>query len=120
MAIEVLDIVNACLATMGETPLNSLEEDHSYKAAAEEKLRRSHESLSSRSLWFNSEWLKLGPQADTEYIYVPQDVIGVDARSHCRNYRVTQRGRRLYDIGRNKYEFDRAVTVKVKRHLDYD
>lgn len=120
MAVEVLDIVNACLATMGESPLNTLEEDHSYKAAAEDKLRRSHEDLSARSLWFNTEWVRVVPQADTKYIYVPQDVIGVDAESQCGMFRVAQRGRRLYDTGRNRYEFNKSIIIKIKRHLDFD
>ena len=120
MAVEVLDIVNACLATMGESPLNTLEEDHSYKAAAEDKLRRSHEDLSSRSLWFNTEWVRVVPQADSKYIYIPQDVVGVDALSQCGMFRVAQRGRRLYDTGRNRYEFDKDIVIKIKRHLDFD
>lgn len=120
MAIEVLDIVNACLATMGETPLATLEEDHSYKAAAEDKLRRSHEDLSGKSLWFNTEWVRVTPQADSEYIYIPQDVVRVDARTQCGMFRITQRGRRLYDVGRSRYEFDGPVVIKISRHLDFD
>lgn len=120
MSIEMLDIVNGCLATMGETPLNTLEEDHSYKAAAEDKIRRSHADLTARPMWFNTEWVKLVPQADTKFIYIPQDVSRVQAVSQCGMFRVAQRGRRLYDTGRNRYEFDRTITVKISRHLDFD
>jgi len=120
VAIEMLNIVNACLATMGETPLNTLEEDHSYKAAAEDKVRRAHDSVCSRSLWFNTEWVEAVPQADTKQIYLPGDVQKVQARSRCGNYRIVQRGRRLYDVGRNRYEFDRSVVIKISRKLDFD
>lgn len=120
MSIEQLDIVNACLATMGETPLNTLEEDHSYRDAAMQKIDRAHSDVSSKSLWFNTEWVRAEPQADSKYIYIPQDVIRVDARTRCGMYRVAQRGRRLYDIGRSRYEFDSAVIIKISRHLDYD
>lgn len=120
MFISELDVVNACLATMGESPLMTLEEDHSFKAAAQDKIRRSKTDMSSRNLWFNTEWVKIVPQADTKHIYIPQDVIGVDARSMCGRFRVAQRGRRLYDAGNNKYEFDNAVTVRIKRDLDFD
>ena len=118
--IDKLDIVNACLATMGETPLNTLEEDHSYLAAAVAKIDRAHSDVSAKSFWFNTEWVKAVPQADSKYIYIPQDVVRVDARTRCGMFRITQRGRRLYDVGRNRYEFDGPVIIKISRHLDYD
>lgn len=118
--IEKLDIVNACLATMGETPLNTLEEDHSYLAAALAKIDKAHGDISARSLWFNTEWVRAEPQADSKYIYIPQDVARVEARSRCGMFRVAQRGRRLYDVGRSRYEFDRSIIIKISRHLDFD
>lgn len=120
MAITVLDIVNACLATMGEAPINTLEEDHSYKAAAEGMLKRSLGDLLARSLWFNTEWVTVEPQVPSKYIYIPQDVSRVFAETRCGMFRVSQRGRRLYDVGRNRYEFDKNVTIKINRALDFD
>jgi len=118
--IDKLDIVNACLKTMGETKLNTLEDDHGYKDDALDLIDRVHRDVSSLSLWFNTEWLKLQPQADSKYIMVPTDVIKVDPVPQCGLRRVAQRGRRLYDTGRNQYEFDGPVTVKVARLLDFE
>ena len=118
--IDKLDIVNACLKTMGETKLNTLEDDHGYKDDALDLIDRVHRDVSSLSLWFNTEWLKLQPQADSKYIMVPTDVIKVDPVPQCGLRRVAQRGRRLYDTGRNTYEFDGPVTVKVARLLDFE
>lgn len=120
MFITKLDIVNACLKTMGETKLNTLEEDHGYKDDAIDMIDRVLKDTSSLSLWFNTEWLKLQPQATSKYVMIPTDVLKVDPVSQCGRYRVAQRGRRLYDVGRNRYEFDGAVTTKVVRLLDYD
>lgn len=120
MSVEVLDIVNACLATMGETPLNTLEDDHSYSAAAQEKIKRAHSDVCAKSYWFNTEWVKAVPQADSKFIYIPQDVLRVESRSQCGLFRVTQRGRRLYDVGRNRYEFNGPVVIKIARFLDWD
>lgn len=120
MFITKLDIVNACLKTMGEMRLNTLEEDHTYKDDALELLDRVLGDTCSLSLWFNTEWLKLLPQATNKFIMVPTDVMKVDAVSQCGMFRVAQRGRRLYDVGRNRYEFDAPVTVKATRLLDYD
>ena len=118
--IEKLRIVNACLATMGEAPLNTLEDDHSYKAAAEEKIATSHEWISSKKYWFNTEWVRGIPQVGSKYVMIPQDVLGVEAFSKCGRYNITQRGDRLYDIGKNKYEFDSELVIQIRRHLDYD
>lgn len=120
MFITTLDIVNACLKTMGETKLNTLEDDHSYKDDALDLVDRVLRDVSSLALWFNTEWLKLQPQADSKFVMIPTDVLKVDALSQCGLYRVAQRGRRLYDTGRNRYEFDGPVTVKVARLLNFD
>ena len=64
MFITKLDVVNACLKTMGETKLNTLEEDHPYKDDALDLVDRVLRDTSSLALWFNVEWLKLQPQAD--------------------------------------------------------
>lgn len=120
MFITQLDIVNACLKTMGVSRINTLEDDHVYKDDAMELLNRVHRDVSSLSLWFNTEWLKLLPQAGSKYIMIPTDVMKVFPKSKCGMYRIAQRGRRLYDTGRNQYEFDSSVTVKAARLLDFD
>lgn len=120
MFITELDVVNACLKTMGETKLNTLEDDHPYKDDARDLVSRVLMDTSSLALWFNKEPLKLLPQATSKYIMLPADVLKVDPIPHCGSGRVTQRGRRLYDSSRNKYEFDGPVTVWVARLLDFD
>lgn len=120
MFITKLDIVNACIKTMGETKLNTLEEDHPYKDDALDLIERVHKDVSSLALWFNTEWIKLIPQATSKYIMVPTDVLKLDPVPQCGAGRVTSRGRRLYDVNRNKYEFNGPVTVKVARLLDFE
>jgi hypothetical protein len=120
MFITELDVVNACLKTMGETKLNTLEDDHPYKDDAQDQIKRVLGDVSALSLWFNTEWPKLLPQAISKYIMIPTDVIKVDPVPQCGSMRVAQRGRRLYDITRSRYEFDGPVTVRVARLLDFD
>lgn len=119
MFIQLLDIVNACLKTMGETKLNTLEEDHVYKDDALDLIERVRRDVSSLGLWFNTEFLKLEPQATSKYIMVPTDALKLDVAPDCRG-RVVQRGRRLYDVRRNSYEFDHGVHAKLVRLLDFD
>lgn len=115
--ISKLDIVNACLQSMGETKLNTLEEDHTYKDDALDIVEKVRLDLLARSLWFNTEWLNLQPQATTKQIQIPQDVLKVDPITHCRRYRVAQRGRRLYNTAHSVYEFDAPVKVRIARDL---
>lgn len=120
MSITKLDIVNACLKSMGETKLNTLEEDHTYKDDALDLIERVRLDVLSKAMWFNTEWLKLSPQADTDRILIPNDVLEVDTLSACGRYRIAQRGGRLYDTGNNKYEFTGTVTVKATRKIDFE
>ncbi|WAX24174.1 tail tubular protein A [Xanthomonas phage P4] len=117
--ITKLDIVNACIKTMGETKLNTLEDDHVYKDDAVDLIDRVHRDVSSLALWFNTEWVELKPQATSKYIMVPTDVLKLDCNP-SRFGHVVQRGRRLYDRKRNTYELDHNVHAKLVRLLDFD
>lgn len=120
MFITKLDIVNDCLKTMGETKLNTLEDDHSYKDDALDIIDRVVADVCALKLWFNVELLELRPDADSKYIYIPQDVLKVEPRSRYNQGLLAVRGRRLYDAHHNKYEFDRSVKAIVARLIPFD
>ena len=119
MALETLDVVNDCLATMGESPLNSLEDDHVYKAAAQNFLNDSNKTLQQRGWWFNEEYVTLTPDATSNYIYVPQDALKVQTLDIYAPP-AAQRGKRLYHSGKNTYEWDGPVDVKLTRLLTFE
>lgn len=120
MFISKLDIVNGCLRTMGEDKLSTLNEDHPYKDSALDLIDKVLKDVSAQRMWFNTEWLKLQPQAVSKYIMVPTDVMKVDPLTKCQRTRVVQRGNRLYDVGRNTYEFESSIETLVVRLLDFD
>lgn len=120
MFLTKLDIVNSCLRTMGEVKLNTLEEDHSYKASALDLVDQVLRDVLSLGLWFNTEWLKLQPQADTKFVMIPADVLKLSAMTRCGRWRVAQRGRRLYDTSSNSYEFTSEVQVRAVRLLPFE
>lgn len=116
--MEKLDVINACLATMGEAPLNSLDDDHAYKAAAEAALKKANKREQKRGWWFNSEFIKLVPDV-SQYIYLPLDRISVKTVSPRFDY-WTERGNRLYNRRTNNYIFTAPVVVDLVRQLAFE
>jgi hypothetical protein len=116
--VDELSVVNACLATMGESGLLSLEEDHSMKEDARALLVRVNADLQKDPFWFNSETLRLLPDATSKFIYIPQDVIRV--MYYYSRDEIVQRGRRLYNKKCNTYEFTGEVCIDVVRLLPYE
>lgn len=113
-----LAVVNACLATMGEAPLNSLNDTHVYKQAAINYLDGSTLATLKRGLWFNVEAMTLQPVADSGYLYVPGDVIHI-ARIEGEPV-FQERGNRLYDPYTNSYSWSQSLRVVLVRRLDFE
>lgn len=111
-----LDVVNSCIATMGEASINTLEEYHPYRDTALNYLQQANRSAQKRGWWFNEEQLVLVPDV-SGYLYVPQDALGVRILD-CDT--AAQRGKRLYNTRRNNYEWDRDVTVSVVRLIEFE
>ena len=119
MLISQLEVVNGCLATMGEVPLNTLEDDHTYKAAALNYLNEVTLMEQEPGWWFNSEYTQLVPDATSGYIYIPQDAISVKP-IHKITPPFAQRGNRLYNTWANSYVWDGNVWVDIVRALTFD
>jgi hypothetical protein len=113
-----LDVVNAQLATMGEAPLNELTDDHPYVAAGLRILKVANYREQAKGWWFNIEELTLSPDPITKSVYVPEDVISVDALTQSHRY--AQRGRRLYNITKQSYAFDASIKVKIIRFVTFE
>ena len=73
MVATTLDVVNDCLAVMGEAPLNTISEDHAFKVAAINILNRNSRNVQARGWWFNQEVLKLTVNPIDSRIYLPND-----------------------------------------------
>lgn len=116
-----LDVLNEMLATMGEAPLNQIDEDHPYVAAGKRFLATSNRRVQGAGWWFNKEVLTLQPDATSKFVYVPLDIISCDAdEGYCR-YRYIQRGTRLYDLSNGSYEInERTVRVFVIRLIPFE
>jgi hypothetical protein len=113
-----LDVVNACLKTMGETPLNAVDTDHPYVQAALNVLQDSNKLEQEVGWWFNSDFPTLQPDGNTGFVYVPADALNVELAPE--NVQLVQRGNRLYDTYNNTYVIGREVLTRVIREIPFE
>lgn len=117
-----LDVVNECLKTLGELPLNSLDDEHDLVPAAQAALKRASMREQAKAWWFNKELTTLTPAVGTGYIILPADTIRVDPTDETLNY--VQRGNRLYQsyatAATDKFKFDKPVDCWLIRQLPFE
>lgn len=116
-----LDVVNDCLAIMGEAPLNALTEDHSFKQAALNVLTRNDRAIQNEGWWYNTENLALLRNPADERVYLPTDGSTIRPDTSM-GHRYVQRGRVLYDLEKGTDRFPEGFTLKVKlvRQVAYE
>jgi hypothetical protein len=112
----ILTVINSMLGTMGEAPLNAIDDPHPYRGACVSILNTADRELQARGWWFNREALTLQPGALDSSIYLPGDTINV--RTPCRNY--VQRYRRLYNLDGGTYTFTENVDVTLIRLVPFE
>lgn len=110
MLVTQLDVVNRCLASMGEAPINSLATNNAIVTSAINAFNTALLSEQGRGWWFNTESIKLVPTTDQEY-FVPSDVLGLTADTNPPWLSI--RARKLYD-NRNGTKFEGTQDVKVQ------
>jgi len=117
MLITQLDVVNRCLATIGEVPLNSIDTDHPYAAAAVRLIPLANARVQAKGWWFNKETIKVHPDSSSKEIVLPSDFLGIDTDTQQRQF--VARGRRLYDLAKQSYYFDEPVSVDIVRLIKF-
>jgi hypothetical protein len=117
-----LDVVNECLKSLGELPLNSLDDEHDLVPAAQAALKRVNMREQAKAWWFNKEVTTLVPDGTTGYISLPDDTIRVDPTDETLNY--VQRGSRLYQPYASnvtdKFKFTMPVECWLIRELPFE
>jgi hypothetical protein len=116
-----LEAVNMMLASIGERPINALDDNQRLDAIrAVATLNEINVLVQTRGWWFNNEtqW-SLSPNEDGEYV-VPEGAIRVDpSDASIRNF--TQRGNRLYNTDTKLFTGnDSAILLDFVQLLPYD
>ena len=117
MFLTELDVINDMLATLGETPINSLDVDHPFVAAGRRFLRVASYREQAKSWWFNREHITLTPDAQGN-LRTPNDTLRIDPSNPA--IRLVQRGERLYDVNRASYAFANSVECTLVRHIPFE
>lgn len=114
--ITPLTVVNACLKSMGETPLNSLNSDHPYVQAALNILAEVNILEQEVGWWFNTDLITLSADPNTKFVYVPADVLNLELDDTM----LVQRGSRLWDSARSTFSIGRTVSAKLIREIPFE
>lgn len=113
-----LNVVNACLKTMGETPLNAVDTDHPYVQAALLVLEDANKLEQEVGWWFNSDFPTLVPDPNTHFIYIPTDALNVETGEGYTQY--VQRGNRLWDTYKNTFQIETPVLTRIIREIPFE
>lgn len=116
--LHELAAVNALLGTLGELPLNSIDDDHPLVPAAQAILMNCVQNVQVRRWWYNVEYINLFPDPLTKHINVPTDTASVD--SLTAKPRIGLRGTRLFDLDAGTDIFERPVRVRLHRCLAFE
>jgi hypothetical protein len=109
--LSQLDVINDMLATMGESPLNAIDEDHPLVASGVRTLKTVSWREQGKGWWFNKEILSVEADADGN-IFVPMDAISVDPVIPTNAF--VHRGRRLYNPNGGTFTFTPGTTFSCK------
>ena len=113
-----LDVLNKLLSTLGEAPLQDLDEEHPLVPAAKRQMVSTLHIELARGWWFNRETITLFPSPDTGFIYVPSDILSID--SVDTSHTLVQRGSRLYNVNTSSYVISKEIRAAIVRSIPFD
>jgi len=116
--ITELDVVNACLKSMGRSPLNSLASGSPVITSAQASLHTALMEEQGIGWWFNRENVTLSPNTDGQ-VYCPADTLQLTTDENPPW--LSTRGARLYDNRIGDYFTTTApITVDLIRLIPLD
>lgn len=117
-----LEAVNTLLATIGESPVNSLASGLAEASLAEQTLDNVSRDMQSTGWAFNTDLtFQLTPNASNE-ITLPANCLHVDTTSlrASSTSDLVQRGMRMYDRIKNTYTITETIEVNIVVLLGFD
>jgi hypothetical protein len=124
--ITELDVVNRCLSTMGELPINSLEGTRNpIVTNARVAFNDVNIEEQAQGWWFNTEIVSLLPQTSTPGVpgiyRPPTDCLSLSTVGDFNPEWLSIRNRQLYDNGKAEYHTGtQPMRVKIVRLVPFD
>lgn len=124
-----LDVVNDCLATLGEAPLATLTEPHEFKSSAQRILARTSKRIQATGWWCNQEAVTYVPNSVNGQVQLPGDVLKFQSGVRNRDLLqrgvpkpwIVQRGSRLYDTRTQSYVItEDEVIGEITRNVPFE
>ncbi len=117
-----LEAVNFMLATIGESPVSSLNESGNVDAVmAYQALTKVSREVQSKGWHFNTEAnLTLTPLFPSSEIRLPSNCVQVDTVGQDKHTDVAQRGLLLYNRGEKTVKFTKSLVVDMVVLLEWD
>jgi tail tube protein len=115
--MQTLDVINLMLGTMGELPLNSLEDSHALLPAMQGALDDANRRIQADGWWFNMEDVTLTPNPVDSALYLPNDCLSV----RTDKYNLVKRGNRVYNLTGGTYVFTQSqLKVELIREVAFE
>lgn len=120
-ATTKLDAINTMLSTIGEAPINTLEDIGSVDAVmAEQILDSTSREVQGRGWHWNTEF-EYEIQPDSEgYLWLPNTVLRADDSKGRLGKDVVVRGQRLYHRREHTYVFTEPMTIDLMVLLEFN
>ncbi|WP_067516904.1 phage tail protein [Endozoicomonas ascidiicola] len=117
-----LDAINTMLSNIGESPVNTVEDNGVVDAVlARQILTSTSIAVQTRGWHFNTELgYPLTPTFPEKEIQLPPNLLRVDSVGEHRSIDVVQRGNRLYDRRNHTYQFDHGFKATLVILLPFD
>ena len=117
-----LEAVNTMLSSIGEAPVNTIEDNGVVDAVmARQILNSVSREVQSRGWHFNTEKeYTITPSYPDGEMVLPKTLLRIDTTSIDRDIDVVQRGQRLYDRRKHTFKFDTALKVDMIILLPFD
>lgn len=120
MNITQLTVVNACLASMGEEPINSLADENAFVNSAKFALEQANINEQTRGWYFNLETITLHPHAVDKQYYLPADVLDFTQCKINPGW-MSLRGNKVYDSDNGQYlQGTSSMKVRIIRLLTFE
>lgn len=117
-----LEAINTMLSTIGEAPVNTVEDNGVVDAVmARQILSSVSREVQARGWHFNTEKdYVLTPSFPDGEMVLPKTLLRIDTTKLDRDVDVVQRGQRLYDRRNHTYKFSKALTVDMIVLLSFE